>query len=214
LRVTPLASFSMITFITLSGPPRPCVLRSPQDCGPAGPHGPAVGPAGPPGAARRAGALHGRRSCHRAGLVAPEHGAERVGVGAGDPFERAVDGVVPRLGGLLPPADGEAGETPRLRAAASGAQAELSAVLCPASAQVVLKSSPVLLGPMLLLIKSEARTLNSERKVSKSAAPSHVHSSHAAHKAAGAAGCINTTNPHRAGPCGLSCALPSCPPGE
>jgi hypothetical protein len=30
----------------------------------------------------------------------------------------------------------------------------------------------------------------------------------------GAAACIPTTRPHRAGPSGLRCALTSCPPGE
>jgi hypothetical protein len=62
--------------------------------------------------------------------------------------------------------------------------------------------------------KSEARTRNSERKVTNSAGPAHVHPFHAAHEAAGAAACISTTRPHRAGPCGLRCALPSCSPGE
>ena len=51
-------------------------------------------------------------------------------------------------------------------------------------------------------------------KFANSGAPAHVHSSHAAHKAAGAAACIPTTRPHRAGPCGLRCALPSCSPTE
>jgi hypothetical protein len=51
-------------------------------------------------------------------------------------------------------------------------------------------------------------------KVANSAARAHVHSSHAAHKAAGAAACIPATCPHRATPCGLRCALPSCSPGE
>ena len=51
-------------------------------------------------------------------------------------------------------------------------------------------------------------------KVPNNAAPAHVHSSHAAHKAAGAAACITRTHSHRAGPCGLRCALPSCSPGD
>ena len=55
---------------------------------------------------------------------------------------------------------------------------------------------------------------NLERKVANSAAPTHVHPSHAAHKAAGVAACIPTTHPHRAGPCGLRCALPSCSTGK
>jgi hypothetical protein len=59
--------------------------------------------------------------------------------------------------------------------------------------------------------KSEARTRNLERKVANSAAPAHVHSSHAAHKAPGAAACIATIRPHRAGLCGLRCALPTLP---
>ena len=46
---------------------------------------------------------------------------------------------------------------------------------------------------------------NSERKVANSAAPAHMHSSHAAQKAPGAAACISTTCPRRAGPCGLRC---------
>jgi hypothetical protein len=51
-------------------------------------------------------------------------------------------------------------------------------------------------------------------KVANSAAPAHIHPPHAAHKAAGAAACIPTTRPHRAGPCGLRCALRSCSPGN
>ena len=51
-------------------------------------------------------------------------------------------------------------------------------------------------------------------EVATSAAPAHVHPPHAAQNAAGAAACIPTTRPHRAGPCGLRCALPSCSPGE
>ena len=38
--------------------------------------------------------------------------------------------------------------------------------------------------------------------------------SHAAHKADGAAACMPIIRPHRAGPCGLRRALPSCSPGE
>ena len=49
--------------------------------------------------------------------------------------------------------------------------------------------------------------------VANSAAPAHVHSSHAAHRAAWDAACMPTTRPHRAGPCGLRCALLSCSPG-
>ena len=41
-------------------------------------------------------------------------------------------------------------------------------------------------------------------KVANSAAPAHVHSSHAAHRAAGTTACMPRTRPHRAGPCGLT----------
>jgi hypothetical protein len=44
-------------------------------------------------------------------------------------------------------------------------------------------------------------------EVANSAVPAQVHSCHT-----GAAVCIPTAHPRRAGPCGLRCALPSCSP--